>query len=281
MIFRIKMEMESSAKKEKTKLEIPFYQIDAFTDRVFAGNPAGVCFLDQWLKDPILQFIAAENNLSETAFLVPKESRYELRWFTPKVEVDLCGHGTLASAFAVFEYVNPNVQQVDFHTKSGLLSVARKGDLLTMNFPSRRPEPCLPPDQLGEILGIPPIRTLRARDLLVVYEEEDQVRRLQPDLERVAALDPFAVIVTAPGKNSDFVSRFFAPKVGVPEDPVTGSAHCSLIPYWSERLGKKELHALQLSERGGQIFCLDLGDRVSIGGRAVAYLSGTIKIKTI
>jgi PhzF family phenazine biosynthesis protein len=275
------MEMESSARKEKTKMEIPFYQIDAFTDRVFAGNPAGVCFLDQWLEDSMLQFIAAENNLSETAFLVPKENRYELRWFTPKVEVDLCGHGTLASAFAVFEYVNPKVQRVDFQTKSGLLSVARKGDLLTMNFPSRRPEPCLPPDQLGEILGITPIRTLRARDLLVVYEEEDQVRRLQPDLERVAALDTFAVIVTAPGKNSDFVSRFFAPKVGVPEDPVTGSAHCSLIPYWSERLGKKELHALQLSERGGELFCLDLGDRVSIGGRAVAYLSGTIKIETI
>ncbi len=262
-------------------MDIPFYQIDAFTDRVFAGNPAGVCFLDRWLEDSILQSIAAENNLSETAFLVPAGNRYELRWFTPKVEVDLCGHGTLASAFAVFEYINPQAGRVDFQTKSGLLSVERQGDLLTMDFPSRRPEPCPPPDQLAEILGIPPVQTLRARDLVVVYEEEDQVRRLQPDLARVAALDTFAVIVTAPGKNSDFVSRFFAPKVGVPEDPVTGSAHCSLIPYWSERLGKKQLHAFQLSERGGELFCLDQGDRVSIGGKAAAYLSGTIRIETI
>ncbi len=261
-------------------MEIPFYQIDAFTARVFAGNPAGVCFLDQWLEDSLLQSIAAENNLSETAFLVPAGSRYDLRWFTPKVEVDLCGHGTLASAFAVFEYLNPQAGQVDFQTKSGLLSVERAGDLLTMNFPSRPPEPCPPPGQLAEALGIPSDRTLKARDLLVVYEEEDQVRQLQPDFERVATLDTFAVIVTAPGKHSDFVSRFFAPKAGIPEDPVTGSAHCSLIPYWSERLGRKKLHALQLSERGGELYCLDLGDRVSIGGRAVAYLSGTIRIGT-
>lgn len=268
----------SAARKEILNMNIRFYQIDAFTDRVFAGNPAGVCFLDEWLDDRILQSIAAENNLSETAFLVPADTRYDLRWFTPKVEVDLCGHATLASAFAVFEYIKPGAGRVDFQTKSGQLSVERQGDLLTMDFPARRPEPCPPPDHLAEILGIPPSQTLRARDLLVVYEEEDQVRRLQPDLERVAALEPFAVIVTAPGKNSDFVSRFFAPKVGVPEDPVTGSAHCSLIPYWSERLGKKELYALQLSERGGELFCLNQGDRVSIGGKAVAYLSGTIQI---
>ncbi|MCJ7833720.1 MAG: PhzF family phenazine biosynthesis protein [Deltaproteobacteria bacterium] len=262
-------------------MDIRFYQIDAFTDRVFAGNPAGVCFLNEWVKDPILQSIAAENNLSETAFLVPAGTRYELRWFTPKVEVDLCGHATLASAFAVFEYVKPEAGRVDFQTKSGQLSVERREDLLIMDFPSRRPEPCPPPDHLDEILGIPPVQTFRARDLLVVYEEEEQIRGLQPDFEKVAALDCFAVIVTAPGKNSDFVSRFFAPKVGVPEDPVTGSAHCTLIPYWSERLGKKELHALQLSERGGELFCIDQGDRVSIGGKAAAYLSGTIRIPTI
>jgi PhzF family phenazine biosynthesis protein len=261
-------------------MDIPFYQIDAFTDRVFTGNPAGVCFLDRWIEDPILQSIAAENNLSETAFLVSAGSHYDLRWFTPKIEVDLCGHGTLASAFAVFEYVNPQARRVDFQTKSGLLSVVRQGDLLTMDFPARRPEPCPPPAHLAEILGISPVQTLRARDLLVVYEEEAQIRKLQPDLARVAALEPFAVIVTAPGQNSDFVSRFFAPKVGVPEDPVTGSAHCSLIPYWSERLGKIELHAFQLSLRGGELFCLDQGDRVSIGGKAAAYLSGTIRIGT-
>lgn len=262
-------------------MDIPFYQIDAFTGKVFTGNPAGVCFLNQWLEDSILQSIAAENNLSETAFLVPVGSRYDLRWFTPKIEVDLCGHGTLASAFAVFEYLNPQAGRVDFQTRSGLLSVEREGDLLTMNFPSRPPKLCPPPDQLAEALGIPSDRTLQARDLLVVYEEEDQVRKLQPDFEKVAALDTFAVIVTAPGKNSDFVSRFFAPKAGIPEDPVTGSAHCSLVPYWSEYLGKKKLHALQLSERGGELFCLDLGDRVSIGGRAVAYLSGTIRVGPI
>jgi PhzF family phenazine biosynthesis protein len=262
-------------------MNIPYYQIDAFTDRVFAGNPAGVCFLDRWLEDTLLQSIAAENNLSETAFLVSAGSHYDLRWFTPKVEVDLCGHGTLASAFAVFEYINPQAERVDFQTKSGVLSVKRQRDLLTMDFPSRPPEPCAPPDHLADILGIPPAQTLRARDLVVVYQKEDQVRKLQPDLERVSALEPFAVIVTAPGKNSDFVSRFFAPKVGVPEDPVTGSAHCSLIPYWSKRLGKKQLHAFQLSKRGGELFCLDQGDRVSIGGRAVSYLTGTIRIGTI
>jgi PhzF family phenazine biosynthesis protein len=259
-------------------MNIPFYQIDAFTNRVFSGNPAGVCFLEQWLEDSILQSIAAENNLSETAFLVQAGDLYELRWFTPKVEVDLCGHGTLASAFAVFNYINPRAVRVDFQTKSGLLSVERQGDLLTMNFPARRPEPCPIPDHLAEILGIPPLQTLRARDLLVVYKEEDQVRRLQPDLARVAALEPFAVIVTAKGQNSDFVSRFFAPKVGVPEDPVTGSAHCTLIPYWSERLGQKELHAFQLSKRGGELFCKDQGDRVSIGGKATAFLTGSIRV---
>jgi len=259
-------------------MDIRFYHIDAFADRVFAGNPAGVCFLDAWIEDPILQSIAAENNLPETAFLVQAGNHYELRWFTPKVEIDLCGHGTLASAFAVFEYVNPKARQVDFQTKSGILAVERQGDLLMMDFPTRRPEPCQPPAHLAEIMGISPSQTLRSRDLVVVYENEHDVRRLKPDLAKVAALDYFGVIVTAPGKKSDFVSRFFAPGAGIPEDPVTGSAHCTLIPYWSERLGKKELHAFQLSERGGELFCIDKGKRVSIGGRAVAYQSGTIKI---
>ena len=259
-------------------MNIGFYHIVAFTDQVFAGNPAGVCFLDDWIGDSILQSIAAENSVPETAFLVHTDDHYELRWFTPKVEIDLCGHGTLASAFAVFAYVNPEARQVVFQTKSGRLTVERQGELLMMDFPTRRPEPCQPPAHLDEIMGIPPCQTLQARDLLVVYESEDDVRRLKPDLARVAALDCFGVIVTAPGKKSDFVSRFFAPAAGIPEDPVTGSAHCTLIPYWSERLGKKELHAFQLSERGGELFCIDRGERVSIGGRAVTYLSGTIRI---
>ncbi len=261
-------------------MDIRFYHIDAFTSRVFAGNPAGVCFLeDGWVEDTILRSIAAENNLSETSFLVPAGGHYDLRWFTPKIEVDLCGHGTLASAFAVFEYKDPKADRVEFETKSGRLSVERRGDLLLMDFPARPPEPCPPPDQLEEILGISPVGVFRSRDLMAVYENEDQIRRLKPDLEKMAGLEIFAVIVTAPGKNSDFVSRFFAPRVGIPEDPVTGSAHSTLIPYWAERLGRKELHAFQLSERGGELFCLHRGDRVSIGGKAVTYLSGTIRIQ--
>jgi PhzF family phenazine biosynthesis protein len=259
-------------------MDIRFYQIDAFADRVFAGNPAGVCFLDTWPDDRLLQSVASENNLSETAFLVQVGDAYELRWFTPKVEVDLCGHATLASAFAIFETEKPEARRVDFRTKSGILSVERHEDLLVMDFPARPPEPCEPPHDVARILGLPPCQVMRARDLLAVYEEEDEVQELAPDLARLAALDHLGVIVTAPGKKSDFVSRFFAPRVGVPEDPVTGSAHCTLIPYWSSRLGKKQLHALQLSERGGELFCFDKGERVAIGGRAVTYLSGTIRI---
>ena len=259
-------------------MNIPFYQIDAFTSRVFAGNPAGVCLLEQWLKDRIMQSIAEENNLSETAFLVNIGRSYELRWFTPKVEVDLCGHATLASAFAIFEFVDPGASRVSFLTKSGMLSVERQGDILTMDFPARSPEPLKPEPDLSDILGIRPSHVLKSRDLLVVCEEEEQVRHLAPDLARIATLDCLGVIMTAKGRHCDFVSRFFAPRAGVPEDPVTGSAHCTLVPYWSKRLGKKHLHALQLSARGGELFCVDKDSRVLIGGRAVAYLSGTIKI---
>lgn len=254
------------------------YHIDAFTDRVFSGNPAGVCFLDTWLDDKILQSIAAQNNLPETAFLVHTSEHYELRWFSPRIEIDMCGHATLASAFAVFEYIDHEAFQVDFQTKSGKLSVRRQGELLMMDFPARPPQTCQAPENIDEIMGIHPEEALRARDLLLVYEEEEQIRRLKPDMAGVAALDHFAVIVTAPGDNCDFVSRFFAPGAGIPEDPVTGSSHCTLIPYWSERLGKKELHALQLSERGGELFCKDMGEMVSIGGRAIMYMSGTIRI---
>jgi PhzF family phenazine biosynthesis protein len=259
-------------------MEIKFYHIDAFTDRAFSGNPAGVCFLEAWLDEAVLHSIAAEINLSETAFLVPTERHYELRWFTPKMEVDLCGHATLASAFAVMEYITPRTRKVDFQTKSGPVSVENREGLLLMNFPARPAKPFPMPEGIGEILGVAPQETFLARDLLAVYEREDEIQNLRPDLARLSTLDYFAVIVTAPGEKSDFVSRFFAPAVGVPEDPVTGSAHCTLIPYWSERLGKKRLYARQLSERGGELFCTDRGDRVSIGGRAVLVLSGTIRI---
>jgi len=259
-------------------MKIPFYQIDSFADEVFAGNPAGVCLLDKWIEDSVLQSIAAENNLPETAFLVRQTGHYDLRWFTPKIEIDLCGHATLASGHVIFEFVDPSAERVDFMSKSGNLSVERLDDLLLLDFPSRKPTPCERPDGIEAILGFSPSDILASRDMMVVFDDEETIRTMNPDLDAVAKLDYFALIATAPGKKSDFVSRFFAPGAGIPEDPVTGSAHCTLVPYWAERLGKKDLHAFQLSNRGGELFCKDRGDRVSIGGRSVTYLSGTIVV---
>jgi len=259
-------------------MNIPFYHVDAFTSRVFAGNPAGVCFLDTWPDAALLLAVAAENALPETAFLVKGGGPYELRWFSPAMEIDLCGHATLAAAFTIFTHRDPRARRIDFATKSGTLTVERQGDLLAMDFPSRRPAPCAAPRGLAEILGDAPREVLCSRDLMAVYESESQVRSLKPDLAGIATLEQFAVIVTAPGKDADFVSRFFAPKAGIPEDPVTGSSHCTLVPYWADRLGKKELYALQLSGRGGELFCSDRGKRVTIGGRAVEYCSGTLTI---
>lgn len=257
-------------------MRIPLYQIDAFTGRLFAGNPAAVCPLESWLEDGQLQAIAAENNLSETAFLVARGDRYHLRWFTPKVEVDLCGHATLASAYVVFSYLKPSTAVVAFETRSGELTVRREGELLAMDFPARPPERCEPPPGLFKALGKEPRETWKSRDYMVLYESEDDVRGLEPDMSALARVEMFAVIVTAPGREADFVSRFFAPAGGVPEDPVTGSAHCTLVPYWAERLGKTEFHALQVSPRGGELFCELRGERVIIRGRAVRYLEGTI-----
>lgn len=259
-------------------MEIMFYQIDAFANKVFSGNPAGVCFLDQWVKDEVLQSISEENNLSETAFLVNQKDYYELRWFTPKVEIDLCGHATLASAHAIFEFVDQNAQRVEFITKSGNLCVERKNELLFMDFPSRKPKPTSPPNNINSILGATPSEVYISRDLMVVFNDEEVIKGMEPDFAAIAQLDCFAVIVTAPGRKCDFVSRFFAPAAGIPEDPVTGSAHCTLIPYWAEKFGKKELYAFQLSKRGGELYCGYRGDRVSIGGRAVTYLKGSITI---
>lgn len=259
-------------------MKIPFYQIDAFTSQAFAGNPAGVCLLDDWLSDDILQSIAMENNLPETAFLVQRESHYDLRWFTPAVEIDLCGHATLAGGYVILEYIGHDSECVEFTSKSGRLSVEKKNNMLFLDFPSRRPKECDPPEGIDKILGSSPSQVLSSRDLLVVFDDERVIRNMSPDLNAIAKLDHLALIATAPGNNSDFVSRFFAPRVGIPEDPVTGSAHCTLIPYWSERLNKTELHAFQLSKRGGELFCVDKVDRVSIGGKAVTYMSGTIEI---
>ena len=258
-------------------LRIPMYQVDAFAGHVFAGNPAAICPLESWLPDAQMQAIAAENNLAETAFFVRNGSGYKLRWFTPAVEIDLCGHATLASAFVILNDLTPGERSVSFETKSGTLTVTRDGDLYSLDFPSRPPEPCndVYPG-LVAALGGKPEAVLAARDYFVVYGSEEELRALQPNMFELMKIDRFAVITTAPGREADFVSRFFAPAKGVPEDAVTGSAHCSLIPYWSKRLGKKKLHAFQVSPRGGELWCEDRGERVTISGKAVRFFEGTV-----
>lgn len=257
-------------------MRLPLYQIDAFASEVFHGNPAAVCPVEAWPADDVLQGIAEENNLSETAFFLREGEGYHLRWFTPVQEVDLCGHATLAAAYVILEYLEPARQRVAFRTRSGRLEVARDGARLAMDFPARPPEPCEAPEALLEGLGPPPAAVLRSRDYLVVYESEQEIRALAPRMDLLAPVD--WVIVTAPGRKCDFVSRFFAPGAGIPEDPVTGSAHCTLIPYWSARLGKPDLYARQLSPRGGELWCEHHGDRVRIAGHAVRYLEGTITL---
>lgn len=259
-------------------MRLPIFHVDAFADRLFAGNPAAVCPLPRWLPDETLQAIAAENALSETAFLVREEAEYAIRWMTPLVEVDLCGHATLASAHVVFEKLEPGRSRVAFSSKSGLLAVTKEGNHLSMVFPRHAPRRCPAPPGLIQGLKHSPREVLSAVNLLAVYGTEAEVRALEPDMAAIARLPAEGVIVTAPGRDVDFVSRYFAPRAGIPEDPVTGSAHCSLVPYWSERLGKKQLRARQISRRGGELFCHDRGDAVVISGRAVTYLEGTIEV---
>lgn len=258
-------------------MRIPFYQVDAFTDRVFGGNPAAVCLLDQWPEDAVMQHIAAENNLSETAFLVGSGGAYDLRWFTPTLEIDLCGHATLASAYVIFSFLEPELAAVRFQTASGELRVGRDNDLLVMDFPARPANQAGAVAGLADALGAQPEEVYGARDILAVFATETQVRTMNPDFAALEKIkDAFAVIVTAPGKDVDFVSRFFAPNAGIPEDPVTGSAHCTLVPYWAARLGKKKLHALQVSARGGELFCEDKGGRVFMAGRAALFARGEL-----
>lgn len=259
-------------------MQIPIYQVDAFTGELFRGNPAAVCPLTSWPEDALLQAIAAENNLSETAFLVSRGERYEMRWFTPLTEIDLCGHATLAAAHVIFHYLNIHRDRVDFDTGSGPLSVTREGSLLTMDFPARPGESCTAPATLVRGLGAEPQEMYLSRDYMAVFANEDQVRAVTPDFAVLGQLDVTGVIVTAPGDAVDFVSRFFAPREGIDEDPVTGSAHCTLIPYWSRRLGRSQLRARQVSARGGELLCEDLGTRVKISGEAVVYLEGKINI---
>ena len=260
-------------------MKLPFYHIDSFANSVFSGNPAGVCPLDRWIDDGKMQAVAAENNLSETAFFVRDGEDYALRWFTPACEMDLCGHATLASALIVFTRLEPERSHVRFTTRSGILEVSRDGDRLAMDFPAWPASPCIPSPGMIAALGVEPDAVLAGeRDYLAVYPDVATVRALAPDADGLMKLDRHAVIVTAPGEDCDFVSRFFAPKVGIYEDPVTGSAHCTLVPYWSERLGKTNLFARQVSARGGALWCEDRGERVRIAGHAVVYLEGEITL---
>src|SRR5450755_2982572 len=254
-------------------MRIPLYHIDAFTDKAFGGNPAAVCPLPSWIDDRLMQSIAAENNLAETAFFTPSADGYHIRWFTPTDEVDLCGHATLASAHVVFEHLDRDRQSVTFGSKSGLLRVDRRADSLVLDFPALAAAPLAPMPALAAALGATPLETLQAKSLLAVFGSERDVRALSPDFEAMRKLDSFGVIVTAPGDSVDFVSRFFAPKVGIPEDPATGSAHCTLTPYWAARLAKTALHALQVSARGGEMWCELAGDRVRIAGHVTPYLA--------
>lgn len=260
-------------------MDFPIYQIDAFTERVFGGNPAAVVVMEKWLADETLQAIAAENNLAETAFVIPERGGSKLRWFTPLVEIDLCGHATLATAHVLFQEYFRDVTRLRFETMGGSLAVSREEGLLFLDFPARPGVPVPIDEALIRVLGTIPEAAVLARDLMVVLKSEAEVRAFVPDDSAIQSLDAFALIVTAPGEEADFVSRFFAPRAGVPEDPVTGSAHCTLIPYWARRLGRTHLSARQLSKRGGVLICEHQGERVLIGGKVVEYMRGRIRVE--
>jgi PhzF family phenazine biosynthesis protein len=257
-------------------MKIPCYIVDAFASHQFRGNPAAVCPLEAWLPDAVMQSIAAENNLSETAFTVPRGNGFDLRWFTPTVEVDLCGHATLATALVMFQERKFSGNSIEFYSRSGVLHVSREGDILTLDFPALPALPCVMPEALVRGLGATPVEIFQSQDYLAVFKTADEVRALRPDFAMLKTLKTRGVVATAPGEDCDFVSRFFAPAAGIDEDPVTGSAHCTLMPYWVARLGKAKLFARQISARGGELFCELTGDRVRIGGKAVLYLRGEI-----
>jgi PhzF family phenazine biosynthesis protein len=266
--------------EKKVAASIPIYQVDAFTNQLFRGNPAAVCPLDAWLPDAVMQSIAMENNLAETAFYVRHNDRFAIRWFTPAVEMDLCGHATLAAAFVLFSQQRYDAEVVEFDSRSGILKVRREGDLLTLDFPADTICPAPPQQDLVEALGSWPLEFHKGKwDYLLVYGSQDEIEAMAPDLGLLERIQARGVIVTAKGKDVDFVSRFFAPQVGVPEDPVTGSAHTTLAPYWAARLGKTELSAVQLSRRRGWLTCRTSGDRVEISGRARLYMTGSISLE--
>lgn len=259
-------------------MQLPIYQIDAFTDQVFRGNPAAVCPLETWLPDHTMQAIALENNLSETAFFVPTDTGYQIRWFTPNSEVDLCGHATLASAYALYHLLGHAEDRIRFSSRSGELTVAREGDSLVLDFPAQPPVSCPLPAELARAFTTTPMECLQAEDYLLRFETQADIAALTPDMAQLKKVGLRGVIATAPSAEYDFVCRFFSPKYDIPEDPVTGSAFTQLVPYWSSILGKTRLRARQISSRGGDLLCENCGDRVKIAGRAVLYLSGTIYI---
>lgn len=256
--------------------ELALYQIDAFTDRRFGGNPAGVVPLDRWLPDATMQAVAAENNVAETAFFVPEGERYGLRWFTPTVEVDLCGHATLATGFVIANFLAPDQRTMRFQTRSGELSVAREQDLFTLDFPILPTKAVSDPPDMTRALGKHPVALFAGQHWLAIFDRESDVRDLAPDFAAIAALGRDGIIATAPGSDRDYVCRYFVPQAGIPEDPATGSAQCVLMPYWAERLGRAKLSGRQISARVGEFQCELKGDRVAIAGHAVCYLKGSI-----
>jgi len=261
-------------------MSLRFYQVDAFTSEVFQGNPAGVCPLESWLPDGLMQNIAMENNLAETAFYVPTGDRFGIRWFTPAMEVDLCGHATLAAAYVIFRYDRYPENEIALDSRSGILRVRRDGDLLTLDFPVDTLRPAAEPAGLSEALGARPREIFRGKtDCLAVFGTQAEIEAMRPDFGKLGRVEARGVIVTARGTEVDFISRFFGPQVGIDEDPVTGSAHTSLAPYWAEKLGKTEMEAVQLSRRGGRLKVRLRGDRVDISGRARAYLEGRIEME--
>src|SRR4051812_13206163 len=257
-------------------MTVPLFHVDAFTDRPFAGNPAAVCMLPSWKEDRWLQAVAREMNLSETAFLVKQPGHFDVRWFTPTVEIDLCGHATLASAHVLFTHRGLKEASVRFQSQSGELRVDRENNQLVLDFPSRPLRQCDPPASIEKALGARPASVWKDRDYYAVFNSEADVAELKPDLQIFPEIDSQGVVVTAPGDTCDFVSRYFAPLAGIPEDPVTGSTHCSLIPFWSAKLGKQRLLARQLSSRGGELVCENRGERVGIGGTCLTYIEGKL-----
>ncbi len=262
-------------------MELNLYQIDAFTDTPFKGNPAAVIPLEMWLPDNTMQSIAEENNLSETAFFVPKDKGFHIRWFTPKTEVDLCGHATLAAAYALFNILEYNKDKIEFDSKSGILTVSQKCDWLVMDLPAQSPAPCDIPDEIVKAFDKTPIECLRAEDYIAVFEAESDILSIKPDIDYLKKLDLRGVIITAKSGQYDFVSRFFAPKHGIEEDPVTGSAHTQLTPYWARILSKTKMKAKQVSSRGGELVCELQSDRILISGKAVKFLEGKIELSRL